>query len=105
MLLSGNDWEQQVAKAIASFDCGIDDFFGEQHRLAGGYATQNRQGIQVFHPLVTLAAGIVIVGPRNYENHAQVAEAASLAKSEAKKKLAGSGYFIEPRNRAEMHKE
>lgn len=97
MILQGDVWEHQLHDAVAMFDEGVQDFFTEEHRQAGGYMALNRQEVEVFHPLVTLAAGVVEVSPLQYESHRHLAQQASEAKRMAKKE-GRSCYFVERRN-------
>lgn len=96
MVLSSQDWEARVERAIVAFDSGVQTYFNEEHLAAGGYLTQNRQGQEVLHPLVSIAAGVVRVLPSEFESHRQVARAAGEAKKMAKCNER-SAYFVERR--------
>jgi EAL domain-containing protein (putative c-di-GMP-specific phosphodiesterase class I)/GGDEF domain-containing protein len=95
-VFTSSDWMDKVKNALAGFDRGVQRFYSAEHLEAGGYVTQNRQGSEVFHPLATLAAGVVPVACGQYESHRQVARAAAETKRIAK--LAdGSSFFVERR--------
>jgi len=91
------DWEAKVTKILDDFDQTVQSFFREEHLKNGGFVTQNRQGVDIFHPLVSLSAGIVVVEPGSvdspFELSEQLAETKKMAKS-----MSGSSYFVDRRN-------
>lgn len=96
-LLSPNSWELIVKSALAAFDERVRAYLRADHLAAGGYEALDRRGENVFHALPSLAAGVLLVYPGQYESHLKVAQAASDAKRIAKKQGTGSSYFIERR--------
>jgi diguanylate cyclase (GGDEF)-like protein len=96
VVFTGADWQARLERGIASFDQRRLAFVSEEHRTAGGYVAQNRQGDKVFHALPTINVGVVRVEPSEYASHRQIARAASEAKRIAKSQP-GSGYFVERR--------
>ena len=90
------DWQERIEMALAAFDAGVRRFFSGEHLRDGGYVSLNRQGVPVFHPLTTLAAGVVPVQPSSYDSHRQIARAAAETKRIAKQGP-GSRCFIERR--------
>ncbi|MEC5398870.1 GGDEF domain-containing protein [Uliginosibacterium sp. H1] len=97
MVLTSQDWEARIQRAIASFDSGVRAYFSDEHLAVGGYVTQNRQGQEMFHALVSIAAGVARVRPRDFDSHRMVARSAAEAKKIAKTRE-GSNYFVERRN-------
>jgi GGDEF domain-containing protein len=92
-----DDWEAQVQAALQQFDRAVVDTFVPDHVTAGGYMAQNRQGIDVFHRLVSLSAGIVRVVPGEFDASSAISSRLAEAKSLAKK-TSGSSYFVDRRN-------
>jgi len=96
VVFKSTDWESKVQKILQNFDSAVQGFFKEEHLADGGFMAQNRQGKDIFHPLVSLSAGIVAVPPGTvgspFELSAQLAETKKMAK-----KMTGSCYFVERR--------
>lgn len=90
------NWENRVQGILTAFDQQVAHFFSEAHRAAGAYLTQDRKGVETLQPLTSLSVGIVSVLPGEYENHAELSNAASNAKKMAKR-ANGSSYFVERR--------
>jgi EAL domain-containing protein (putative c-di-GMP-specific phosphodiesterase class I)/GGDEF domain-containing protein len=91
------DWEIKVQKILQAFDQAVKIYFREEHLTDGGFVTQNRQGIDIFHPLVSLSAGIVVVEPGSVESSFELSEQLAETKKMAKK-MNGSSYFVDRRN-------
>ena len=96
LIFRSEDWEMRVRSALQAFDAGSPDFYAPEHRSAGGFNSVDRQGREVWHPLVTLSAGVVPVSSRRLDNHVAVATAAAEVKSLAKSEP-GSTYFVDRR--------
>ena len=77
---------QDFAKQSLSFIC-------EEHQEQQGYYASDRSGKRIFHPLVSLAIGVINPDSSSYSSYHQIADLASKAKSEAKK-LSGNNLFI-----------
>lgn len=96
VIFRSQDWESRVGEALAGFEESIRDCFDEGHREDGGYIAQDRRGEEMFHPLVTLSAGIVPVLPGSHPSHVGVATAAAEVKRRAKQ-MPGCAYFVDRR--------
>lgn len=96
ILFQSPDWELRCRAALARFDRERQDFFTPEHLAAGGYNSEDRRGRLEFHPLVTLSIGAVVIDPKHFSQHQEVALAASEAKHMAKRK-AGSSLFVDQR--------
>jgi GGDEF domain-containing protein len=95
-VLSCADWESRVQNCLRLFDQAIPGHFQQSHLIAGGLVTNNRQGVEVFHPLVSLSAGIVRVVPGDFVLASEISTRLVEAKKQAKKS-AGSSYFVDRR--------
>lgn len=93
------DWESRVQQALDNFDEAVRTHFSEAHRIAGGVVTKNRQGLDVFHPLVSLSAGLVKVEAGEFGSHAEISQRLVDGKKLAKQ-TAGSSYFVDRRQGA-----
>lgn len=96
VIFRSRDWETRVCSALKNFDQSSSAYFKEGHRAQGGYLAQNRRGEEVFHPLVSLSAGIVPIAPGTHPNHVAVSAAAAEVKHHAKQ-IPGSSYFVDRR--------
>jgi GGDEF domain-containing protein len=90
------DWETRVQTILRRFEQAIQSHFLAEHRAAGGILTMNRQGLEIFHPLVSLSAGLLKVNPGEYASHAEISQHLVEAKKLAKQKP-GNSYFIDRR--------
>lgn len=90
------DWERRVRCVLSLFDEQVRAHFRDEHLAANGLVTNNRQGVEVFHGLVSLSAGIVKVSPGDYEWASQLSERLTEAKKQAKL-TQGSSYFVDRR--------
>jgi len=68
-------------------------FISEEHQKQQGYSALDRRGNKVFHPLVSLAIGVIQPDTACFASYHEIADLASKAKSEAKKKP-GNNLFI-----------
>jgi diguanylate cyclase (GGDEF)-like protein len=91
------DWRERCAKVLDQFTAATSHLYKAEHLAAGGYVTENRQGAEVFHPLVSFSMGVVQVDKALPYSSYQIAEFAAQAKTEAKK-IAGNSLFIEQRS-------
>ncbi len=96
MVMQSPDWEQRCNRALAAFGLNSLGLYLPEHRVTGGYMTGDRQGRLVHHPLPTLSIGVTWVNPKLFNSHHEVAEAASVAKKQAKETL-GNSLFVERR--------
>lgn len=96
VLFQSPDWEARCRCVLDRFDSERRDFFTAEHLEAGGYNSEDRRGRLEFHPLVTLSIGAVIIDPKNFKQHQEVARAASEAKHMAKRRV-GSSLFVDQR--------
>ena len=96
VIFRSTDWEERVSAALSEFDRSAWAFFDEGHRQDGGYIAQDRRGEAVFHPLVTLSAGVVPIAPGSHPNHAGVSATAAEVKRRAKR-MPGSSFFVDRR--------
>ncbi|RTL53173.1 MAG: GGDEF domain-containing protein [Rhodocyclaceae bacterium] len=103
LIMQNNDWQEAVTHAIERFDQGIRGFAAEEHVGQGGYWGEDRRGQPVFHALPTLSIGVVVVEPGLFQSHHEVSAAISSAKKQAKKRVNGSGLFIERRKSGATH--
>ncbi|WP_051304565.1 GGDEF domain-containing protein [Chitinilyticum litopenaei] len=97
LILLGALWQERCEAMLADFDQRVLRHFDPAHRLAGGYMAPDRKGELHWHSLVSLALGAVEVRGGAYENHHEVASAASAAKHQAKHHE-GSRLFVERRD-------
>lgn len=91
------DWEERCSRGLSEYAQASVTLFDKNHRAAGGYKTEDRNGCIVHHQLPTLSIGAVLVMQGLFNSHYQVAEAATAAKKQAKIKT-GNSLFIERRN-------
>ncbi|MDP1606413.1 MAG: GGDEF domain-containing protein [Rhodocyclaceae bacterium] len=99
VLFASLDWEARCARILEDFSRETSRFFNAADRQRGGYPAENRQGEQVFTPLVSLSLGAIHVDSARFSTYHQVADAAAVAKKEAKK-IAGNSLFFERRQAA-----
>lgn len=96
LLLQCDDWEQRLDGILEEFDAATAGFVSAQHFAGGGYLSEDRRGLQVFHPLPSLAIGVLPVAAGGYRCHQEVSAGLAEAKKQAKR-LAGNALFVERR--------
>lgn len=95
-VFSSSDWERRTQQTLDQFDREVLHHVRPEHIEAGGLFTNNRQGVEVFHNLVSLSAGIVRIAPGDYTLASEISSRLVEAKKQAKK-LSGSNYFVDRR--------
>lgn len=97
VLFRSADWPQRCQRMLESFDQGMARMMAEAGRgEVLGYTAEDRQGQIRHYDLPALSLGGVPVDPGAYHSRHQIAQAASEAKSQAKRQ-AGSTLFIQRR--------
>lgn len=89
------NWQQQCEKILVEFARQIREFYSDEILEEGGVWTKNRQGQTLFHPILSLAIGVVQPIPKHCTNHHQVAELAAQAKKSAKQQ-GGNHLYLQP---------
>ncbi len=97
VVFKSTDWRERCGKLLDQFASATSHLYKPEHLSAGGYVTENRQGAEVFHPLISFSMGVVQVDTALPYSSYQIAEFAAQAKSEAKK-ITGNSLFIEQRS-------
>ncbi len=103
VVFGSGDWERRVEQLLVEFDAGVGAFYRPEHRAAGGYITENRQGLVSFHPLISLSAGAVPVDGARFASAAEVSPVLAEAKKVAKGRV-GSYCFVDRRLQPMRHK-
>ncbi len=93
IMFKSNDVEKVCQQILADFTKHSLSFITTEHQKQQGYHALDRSGNNIFHPLVSLAIGVIQPDTACYNSYHQIADLASKAKSEAKKQ-AGSSLFI-----------
>jgi diguanylate cyclase (GGDEF)-like protein len=96
ILFQSEDWEQRCEATLEAFARAIGMHYSTADRERNGYASEDRCGNRVFHPLISMSLGVVRVEPGQFASHYQIATAATEAKKQAKK-IPGNSLFIERR--------
>ena len=96
VIFKSADWQARIQTILSKFDKAILSFFSEETLAAGGIITQNRQGVEILHPLVSLSAGVVPVKPNTISTPAELSSMLAETKKMAKK-TPGSSYFVDRR--------
>ncbi|MCW8864047.1 MAG: GGDEF domain-containing protein [Colwellia sp.] len=93
IMFKSNDVEVICQKILDDFAKQSLSFIAAEHQEQKGYSALDRRGNTIFHPLVSLAIGVIQPDPICYTSYHQIADLASKAKSEAKKRT-GNSLFI-----------
>ncbi len=96
ILFQSPDWEARCRLALEQFGQTSPRFFSREDIERGGYFTEDRQGQQVFHPLMSLSIGAVRIEPGAFNSHHEISAAAAQAKKQAKRQP-GNSLFIDQR--------
>lgn len=96
IVFRSDDWRTRCETILQRFPATTVRLYSEADLQAGGYVTRNRQGLPVFHDLVTLSLGVAPIPAASGLSSYHVAELAVGAKSQAKK-MTGNALFVERR--------
>jgi GGDEF domain-containing protein len=91
MLFQSEDWRNRCEKVVLEFNARALALFDAESRATGGIEAEDRHGVLRFFPFTTLSIGAIAIDPRQYSRAEDVANAAALAKHDAKH--AGVGVF------------
>jgi EAL domain-containing protein (putative c-di-GMP-specific phosphodiesterase class I)/GGDEF domain-containing protein len=92
VLFQSEDWKQRSLRMIEQFESAAMRLYDESERDAGGIEGEDRHGVLRFFGFTSLSIGALLVAPGDFEDAQDVANAAALAKHEAK--LAATGLTI-----------
>jgi GGDEF domain-containing protein len=92
ILFQSNNWQQRCEKIVSEFAEQALALFDESARQAGGIHAEDRHGVMRFFPCTTLSIGAVRIRRGTFRHAEEVANAAALAKHEAK--TAGRGLIL-----------
>ncbi|GAB2800348.1 bifunctional diguanylate cyclase/phosphodiesterase [Halomonas shantousis] len=84
---------------LKDFERLAPEFYSPEHRLQGGLRTTNRQGEEIYFPIVTLSIALQPVTPESHGNAHDIANSLSELKHQAKQ-LLGNSLFIDRRHPA-----
>lgn len=96
ILFQSPDWEGRCRLALDQFGQAVPRFFSAEDLERGGYLNEDRQGNQVFHPLMSLSIGAVRIEPGAFNSHHEISAVAAQAKKQAKR-APGNKLFIDQR--------
>ncbi|WP_018174566.1 MULTISPECIES: bifunctional diguanylate cyclase/phosphodiesterase [unclassified Thioalkalivibrio] len=98
LLLMAEGWEATCQRILERFAAVVPEFYDRPDLKAGGLRAENRQGVEVFFPLVTLSLAARPVLPGGLENALDIATELSELKTQAKKQM-GNSLFVDRRIR------
>ena len=91
MLFQSGDWRERCDRVVQEFNIRALALYDAEARAAGGIEAEDRHGVKRFFPFTTLSIGAIAIDPLRYARAEDVANAAALAKHDAKQ--AGVGVF------------
>ena len=101
LLFRSPDWQAKCEAMLADFSRGMARLLEGMGRVAAaGYEAEDRQGQRRHYDPPTLSLGAVLVEPGAYQSRHQIAQAASEAKTQAKKRVGPCLYVERRRPRA-----
>ena len=95
VIFGDSHWQKQCTRILEKFANQVKEFYSAETLKEGGVWTKNRQGDTLFHPILSLAIGVVHPNPKQCNNHHQVAELAAQAKKSAKQQ-GGNHIYLQP---------
>ncbi|MGJ7490239.1 EAL domain-containing protein [Variovorax sp. ZT4R33] len=84
VLFQSDDWKQRCLRMIDQFESAAMRLYDDSELEAGGIEGEDRHGVLRFFGFTTLSIGALLVAPGDFEDAQDVANAAALAKHEAK---------------------
>nr|WP_325345028.1 phosphodiesterase [Xylophilus sp.] len=92
ILFQSSDWQRRCEAIVQEFAQQALSLFDPEARAAGGIEAEDRHGVLRFFPCTTLSIGAVRIRRGEFRRAEEVANAAALAKHDAK--LGGAGLFV-----------
>ncbi|HEY8084614.1 MAG TPA: GGDEF domain-containing protein [Methylophilaceae bacterium] len=96
ILFQSEDWEQRCDQLLKTFGETAPALYSGNDRKKGGIKSEDRQGKKVFHSILSISIGAVMVEKNQFDSYHQVSSAAAVAKKLAKK-VEGNSLFVERR--------
>lgn len=96
ILFQSHDWEWRCQQILDQFGNMAPGLYRGTGRDRGSILAEDRQGNQVFHDILSISIGAVMVEEGQYSSYHQVSSAAAVAKKMAKKQK-GNSLFVERR--------
>ncbi len=90
LIYTSEDWRERCEHILRHFEREVRALYNSDDLAAGGIRGNDRQGHEVFFPLLSLSIGAVSPDPDRCHSHHQVAALATDAKKEAKKQSGNS---------------
>jgi hypothetical protein len=81
---------------LERFGAEVARFFHQEDVERGGYEAEDRRGQRIFHPLTSLAIGVVRAEPGYFASHREMAATAAEVKKQAKA-MPGNSLFVDRR--------
>lgn len=78
------DWSQTIQDIFEEFAQRLNDFYREEHLAQGGLVTYDREGVERFHPLISISAGAVQIFPGDCTDAGQISSILSQVKLRSK---------------------
>jgi diguanylate cyclase (GGDEF)-like protein len=100
-LFRSDNWSERCNSMLERFANEVKTFFSPGDLERGGYVAENRRGEKEFHTLVSLSIGAVIVAPRTFRSHKEIAVVATESKKMAKK-VRGNSLYVNQRQYPEV---
>ncbi|WP_346348626.1 diguanylate cyclase [Cupriavidus sp. WKF15] len=92
ILFQSEDWEARIRVAMERFNAGAVRLYTPEDIDTGGIQSEDRHGNLRFYGFVTIAVGVVPVGPDTSLDSAAIASLAAAAKREAKR--SGDSFYV-----------
>lgn len=92
ILFQSEDWESRIRTAMKRFNASAVQLYEPSDIEAGGIQSEDRHGDLRFYAFVTIAVGVVPVGPGSDIDSNAIATLAAAAKREAKR--SGDSFYV-----------
>lgn len=96
VLFQSHDWEQRCRQLLDKFGTIAPSLYKDSDRKRGSILAEDRLGKKVFHDILSISIGAVMVQAGQYTSYHQVSSAAAVTKKKAKKQK-GNSLFVERR--------
>lgn len=97
VLFGNTDWQSGCQKVLNAFAEQVLPYYSDAEQKAGGIHAPNRKNEVLFHPILSLAIGVLSPVPAHCSSHHDIAELAAHAKKEAKRQGGNCLYIAQAR--------
>lgn len=97
VIFKSTDWNNRCNSILSEFKKIIPNYYKDIDKENNGIWAKARNGVNSFHPIMSLSIGVINLDPSLYISYGDISELATQAKRDAKK-IMGNSLFVDRRS-------